>query len=87
MALTRQGAPVPLGTAKGIGVKAGIGVLEVVATALSPTSIYAAVVDQTTTPCGPDCHVEVLPAVPVYATAAPGKLACASGFKSSKTYS
>ena len=37
--LTRQGAPVELiGTTNGIGVKAGIGVLALVATAPTPTS-------------------------------------------------
>jgi len=39
IALTRQGAPVVLvGNTKGIGVKGGIGVLAVVATAPTPTS-------------------------------------------------
>jgi hypothetical protein len=38
MALTRHGAPDVLsGTINGIGVKAGIGVLDVVATAPTPT--------------------------------------------------
>jgi hypothetical protein len=37
--LTRQGAPVELiGTTNGMGVKAGIGVLALVATAPTPTS-------------------------------------------------
>jgi hypothetical protein len=40
IALTRQGAPDVLsGKANGIGVKAGIGVLAVVATASTPTSM------------------------------------------------
>jgi hypothetical protein len=34
----------------GIGVNAGIGVLEVVAVTPSPTTMYAGVVDHTTTP-------------------------------------
>jgi hypothetical protein len=40
MALTRQGAPVPLGTTKGTGVLAGSGVpLAVVAVTPSPTKM------------------------------------------------
>jgi hypothetical protein len=63
---------VPGGTVNGIGVNAGIGVLEVVAVTPSPTKMYAGVVDQITTPCGPATQVEVEPAVPVYATVAAG---------------
>ena len=65
IALTRHGAPVPGGTVKGIGVYAGIGVLDVVAVTPSPTKTYAGVVDHITTPCGPAPQVEVEPAVPV----------------------
>jgi hypothetical protein len=49
----------------GIGVLAGMGVELVVAVTPSPTVTYAAVVDQITTPCGPDGHAVVDPAVPV----------------------
>ena len=69
---TYQGAPDPEGTANGMGVYAGIGVLDVVAVTPSPTSIYASVLDQTITPCGPAAQVPVAAAVPVYAAVLAG---------------
>jgi hypothetical protein len=72
-----------LDTVNGIGVNAGIGVLEVVAVTPSPTVMYAASVHQTMTPCAPGGQGPKVTAEPLVLSESAGKLLSAKGLKKS----